>query len=283
MSSIALSDARPPSRIAAGLISLIAPGVGHVYAGHSRRGVTLITLFLGVQPVLIVAACLLAPTFRVVSIAVAAVLAAFGLFYLLVLVDAVRLARRGGGQRWYVWCAALALLWLGWYAVGLLSPVVKARLPWQIYSVASTSMQPTLRIDEWLIGDKTHYANNAPARGDLVIYRVPSDDSTIYIKRIVALGADRIAFRNGHAVVNGATATEPFADFGDPGAFYANTAEVTVPAGHVFVAGDNRANSSDSRVRQHGAVPVGNLVARATEIFMTDDMERAGLWVGSPR
>ena len=283
MSSIALPNTRPPSRIVAGLISLIAPGIGHVYAGHSRRGLMLIATLLAAQVMLLAAAPLLPPAFSVLALTAVAAVAVSALFYLYILVDAVRLARRGSGQRWYVWCGAMILLWLAWYAFGLLGPGLKARVPWQTYSVASTSMQPTLRIGETLIADKTHYVKSAPARGDLVVYRLPSDNSTIYLKRIVALGGDRIAFRDGHAVVNGVIASEPFADFGDRGAFYANTAEVTVPAGHIFVAGDNRANSSDSRVARHGAVPVENLVARATEIFMTDDMARAGLWVGSPR
>ena len=73
------------------------------------------------------------------------------------------------------------------------------------------------------------------------------------------------------------------AGLGDPGAFYANTAELTVPAQHVFVAGDNRANAADSRMRRHGTVPVANLVARVTDILMSVDMARLGLWIGSPR
>ncbi len=143
-------------------------------------------------------------------------------------------------------------------------------------------MQPTLHLGEGIVADTSYFASHAPARGDVIFYRLPSDNSTIYIKRIVGLPGDRIAFRDGHAILNGAATTEPFADTGDPKAFYNTTAEVTVPPAHVFVAGDNRANSADSRLKQHGFVPVKNLIARATEIFYTQDPERLGRWVGSP-
>jgi len=174
-------------------------------------------------------------------------------------------------------------VWAGNYAVSFLNPVIKRQLPWRTFSVASSSMQPTLVLGEWLLGDTRYYASHAPARGDLVIYRLPQDNTTIYIKRIVALPGERVAFRENHAIVDGVRTDEPFADFGDGKAFYATTSEFTVPAGQVFVAGDNRSNSSDSRVKQHGMVPLENLVGRATEIFMTDDWQRAGLWVGSPK
>src|SRR5262245_23927559 len=103
-------------------------------------------------------------------------------------------------------------------------------------------MQPTLRVGEWFLADTRYYTTHAPTRGDLVTYRLPSDESTIYVKRVVALPGDRIAFRENRAVVNGVVQNEPFADLNGPTAFYATTAEVTVPADHFFAAGDNRAN-----------------------------------------
>jgi signal peptidase I len=225
-----------------------------------------------------------APTFRAVSVFMVVILAATVLLTLFITIDAIRLARRaGGGAHWYLWSGAILLCWIGFFATAMIGGLVKPQLPWRTFSVPSTSMQPTVHIGEWILADTRHYDTHAPARGDLAIYRLPADNTTIYIKRIVGLPGDRIAFRDGHAVVNGATAAEPFADFGDPKAFLNNTAEVTVPPGELFVAGDNRANSSDSRVtRQHGTVPLKNLVARATDVFMTEEWSRIGLWIGSP-
>ena len=284
MSAVTLSHSpRLPSRIVAGLLSLLAPGVGHLYAGHVRRGIVLAAAFIALQPILIAGAHQVVPTATALLLFALAMIAALLLLYLFTLVDAVRLARRGAATRWYVWLAGIGLVWALSYAAGVTNPAIKALLRWQTFSIASNSMQPTLRAGELLIADKTWFATHAPARGDVVVYRLPSDSATIYIKRVVALGGDRIAFRDGRAIVNGVAADEPFADPGDPKSLLANTPEVTVPPDHLFVAGDNRAKSSDSRLTQHGVVPVKNLVARVTEIFMAEDWQRIGTWVGSAR
>jgi signal peptidase I len=287
MSSTALHLESParPSRLVAALLSLIAPGVGQLYAGAPQRALVVFLIFFAVLPAALAGAFLLPPTFGAVATAGALLTAVIAVVLLFAVIDAVRIAGRADPAprpAWHALLAAVLAVWALTSASYALSPVVKRQLPWRTFSVESTSMQPTLRIGEWLIGDMTYYASRAPARGDLVLYRLPSDNATIYIKRVVAVAGDRIAFRDGHVVLNGAMTAEPFADFGPADAFLNTTAEVTVPADHFFAAGDNRANSSDSRVRRHGVVPLKNLVARATEIFLTDDADRAGLWVGTP-
>lgn len=284
MSSVTPSDIAPRrSAVAAGVLSFFAPGSGHIFLGQYRRGILLLLAFIFLQPVLVLAGFLMAPTFRAVSVFVVAILVASFALTVFITVDAIRQARRGGqGSRWYVWIGAILLCWIGFGATTLLGAVIKPNMPWRTFTIPSASMEPTLRLDEWLVADMRHYDKQAPARGDVVLYLLPSDNATIYIKRIVGLPGDRIVFRDGHAVVNGAQTDEPFANFGDPKAFFNTTAEMTVPPDQIFVAGDNRANSTDSRVRQHGTVPFRNLIGRAAEIYLTEEWSRIGLWIGSP-
>jgi len=144
-------------------------------------------------------------------------------------------------------------------------------------------MEPTLRVGEYFLADATYYHSRHPSRGEVVVYVHPKQEQVHYIKRIVAVEGDRIAIKGGHAIVNGMMVEEPYVDPGDPHARFANEAEIRVPPGHVYVLGDNRANSVDSRDRiAHGPVPVANLIGRVTDIAISRHVFRMGRWVGTP-
>jgi signal peptidase I len=140
----------------------------------------------------------------------------------------------------------------------------------------------------------------APARGDVAVFRLPRNDSVDYIKRVVGLPGDRIQMKEGLLHINGTPVMrERLADFADGDAcgeavdkkikrwretlpngvnyetldcvengFYDNTTIYTVPANHFFVLGDNRDNSTDSRVLPSiGYIPLENFIGRAGMIF----------------
>jgi signal peptidase I len=288
MSSEALTTdaAAPRSVVVAALLSVIAPGVGQVYAGRPWRGAALFAALLAVQGAILGSAFLMPASFgAIAAFAVIGMTATLGT-YLFVIFDAIRLARNGGGAtyRWYVHVAAVAAVWLVGETVLMAVPVIRASLPWHTFSVSSASMEPTLRLGEIFIADSVYFETNAPGRADVVVYRLPKDPETVFVKRVVALAGDRIAFRGGHAFINGAPVLEPYARFGDPNSRFNTTAEYLVPPNSVFVAGDTRDNSLDSRdLNAHGPVPLDNLIGRATEIVVSPVPDRAGLWVGSPR
>jgi signal peptidase I len=140
-----------------------------------------------------------------------------------------------------------------------------------------------------------------PARGDIAVFKLPKDNSTDYIKRVIGLPGDRIQMIDGVLHINNtAVRRERIADFestdawgrpqrvaqyretlpggvshiiierdGDRG-YWDNTRVYTVPAGHYFMMGDNRDNSTDSRDEQSvGPVPLENFVGRAQIIFFS--------------
>jgi signal peptidase I len=286
ISAPTIEQAQPRrSRIVAALLSLIAPGSGHVYAGRPLRGLVLLIALFGPHSLQIAGSAFIPPLFEPLVIYAVALALLFIAIYLFGIVDAVRMARRPGAvrARWYAVVGAVFAVWLAGFAVSQAIIWAKPLMSWRTFSVPSTSMEPTLRLGEWFIGDMTHFRNHEPMRGDVVVYRLPSDPSTVYVKRIVGIAGDRVQFREGRAFVNGTAVNEPYIRAGDPKMMFNNTAEFVVPAGHFFAAGDNRANSMDSRVTTHGFVPLGNLLGRATEIFWSNKgTDREGLWIGAP-
>ncbi len=191
------------------------------------------------------------------------------------------------------------------------------------FNIPSGSMIPTLLVGDYLFVSKYSYGysrfslplspnlfsgrilGRLPERGDVAVFRLPSNTSVDYIKRIVGLPGDRIQVRAGQLYINGAQVprtrlgvftavdengssevdalysevlpngrTHQLLKRGDEGR-QNNTEEFRVPDGYVFAMGDNRDNSADSRFsageRGVGYLPVENLVGRAEFIFFSID------------
>ena len=138
---------RPRLRIVAALLSLIAPGVGHVYIGRTGRGLVLFGIIVAIHLVLRPFGTLLVPPHFVAVLIYANVLALGTIaVWLFAIIDAARLARRSErGARWFATLGAIPAVWLCLIATGLSIRLTVPYLPWRTFSVPSTSMQPTPR------------------------------------------------------------------------------------------------------------------------------------------
>lgn len=193
------------------------------------------------------------------------------------------------------------------------------------FNIPSGSMKPTLLVGDYLFVSKFSYGysryslplslplfsgrilGTLPERGDVAVFKLPTDNKTDYIKRIVGLPGDRLQMIEGVLHINGqAVDLEPLDPFTDdmdgrqlgvprygetlPGTDTQhlildlthrgrldNTPEFEVPAGHVFAMGDNRDNSLDSRTDAVGFIPLENLIGRA-EIMMFSVNGKARIW-----
>ncbi len=127
--------------------------------------------------------------------------------------------------------------------------------------VRGQSMEPTLHDNERVIVEKISYRLlGGPRRGDVVVLTVPGNPDRL-IKRVVALGGETIAIQGGQILIDGIPLAESWAvRLGGP-----DYPPTTVPEGYVFVLGDNRGHSNDSR--SFGPVPVKNVIGRAVLIY----------------
>ncbi len=193
------------------------------------------------------------------------------------------------------------------------------------FNIPSGSMIPNLLIGDYLFVSKYSYGYSSlstvmgyipvpgrlfatqPKRGDVVVFKLPSDNKTDYIKRLVGLPGDTVQVRHGLLYINGVAVnrermetqlavndwpaehgSEDYIETFPEGTKHVireegderpldNTGVFTVPAGHYFMMGDNRDNSMDSRTTHVSYVPFENLVGRAEIIFFSKD-EKTPLW-----
>ncbi len=115
--------------------------------------------------------------------------------------------------------------------------------------LASDSMAPALPTGRHIMVNKMAFVFSKPRRGDIVMFDSPQDPARGLVKRVIAVEGDRIELRNKDVVVNGNVINEPYVQHTRPDEVLAGDtrAEVTVPSGKIFVMGDNRDVSGDSR------------------------------------
>jgi signal peptidase I len=128
----------------------------------------------------------------------------------------------------------------------------------QATRVEGQSMEPNLHSDQRLVVEKVSYLFHGPQRFDVVVLRLPGQGDELLIKRVIGLPGEVVEFRDGDVYIDGSRLDEPFlADNTRPG----RQGRVVVPPLHVYVMGDNRDHSNDSR--SFGPVPIENVVGRA--------------------
>jgi len=135
----------------------------------------------------------------------------------------------------------------------------------EAFRIPSASMVPTLKVGDRVLANKFIYRFTEPARGDVVLFdsvEASSDDTLI--KRVAGVEGDEIRVQGGALFVNGETQNEPYLNQYVPDQSTPYGPE-TVPRDHVFVLGDNRGNSGDSRV--FGPVPVENIKGEGFLVF----------------
>ncbi len=148
--------------------------------------------------------------------------------------------------------------------------------------VPTGSMEGTILVGDHLFLNKLLYGPEIPLvnwrvpmlktihRGDIVVFRYPRNREETFLKRVTAVGGDRVEIRDGVVYVNSQPLDEPYAVHRSPlRSAYEEMGQVVVPQGSLFVMGDNRDNSSDSR--EWGFVPVANVIGEPMLVYWSYD------------
>jgi len=174
-------------------------------------------------------------------------------------------------------------------AVALLLAVLIRSFVVQAFKIPSGSMIPTLLVGDHILVNKFVYGVRVPVlgteilpvgqprRGDVVVFVYPQDEAKDFIKRVVGVEGDTIEVRDKRLYVNGEPATDPYARFAESGQYVSprdNFGPFRVPSGYVFVMGDNRDRSYDSRF--WGPVALDKVKGKAFLIYWS--WEGGGHW-----
>jgi signal peptidase I len=269
----------------AGLLSLLALGLGQIYNGQWKKGAALL---LGWQ------VCVNLFFFSRFWVHFAGLTAMFlfaGLFWLWVVFDAVRFARKCAltepkvYQRWYYYLLFYAVFFL---CAGANAYVIADVYDYRAFRVPTGSMENTLLFGDYIIADKHSYVKHEPAAGDVVVFRYPRQPNLSYVKRCAAVGGQTVEIRDKQLLVDGVRFENPpsvkftrsrtipkgsrereiFSPNAEPWN-RDNYGPITVPKNCYFVLGDNRDNSADSRY--WGFLPRENIVGKALYVYFSWD------------
>lgn len=141
-------------------------------------------------------------------------------------------------------------------AFGIIRPFII-----QPYAIPSGSMEPTLLVGDKLFVNKFIYRFKPIQRFDVIVFKYPHNPKVDYIKRVIALEGETVQLVDGRVYING----QPIEENHQMYPSYDNFGPVNVPKGKLFVLGDNRGNSEDSRY--FGFVPVENVLGKAILIY----------------
>ena len=131
----------------------------------------------------------------------------------------------------------------------------------QAFQVEQYSMEPNLLPHDRVVVNKFIYRFRPPRPGEIIVLRPPTDPRRNYIKRVVAVAGQTVQIESGHVYIDGRMLREPYLEVTTTGRY----GPTVVPADDVFVLGDNRGNSEDSRA--FGFVPLRSVIGETILIY----------------
>ncbi len=284
--------------IIAAMMSMALPGFGQLYNGRINRAIWFFIVFNIVAiPLVALIALYLPARFMVVMLAISLVIT-LGV-WVWGIADAWRDAKRLSGYRPKPWQTSglyvIVFLLCNLIVLPFLFDYVRSNVV-QPFRIPSNSMAPTVQPGDFIFTDKRYNCPNcrkALQRGDVAVFVFPNRRNLVYIKRIIGLPGDVVTSKSGVLSVTGSTFNREktpiseqisveYSGSSDTGIFEEKFQDrewsvqitkpvedfsVTVKPGHVFVLGDNRSASNDSRT--FGQVPLADVIGRARQIWFS--------------
>lgn len=259
------------------LLSFPTPGLGQIYNGQLKKGVILYVIGLLLFIVILFSG--LFYTFYAMIFSLVILLLYFLFIVLDAFIGAIKLKEitLKPYNKWYLY---LIIVLISNFTI---QPLISASIRQNVakaYKIPSSAMEPTLLVGDHLIANMRIYKKQKPKRGDIVIFEYPMDPSKDFIKRVIGLEGEKVKMIRNKIYINGKLLDDPWG--------YYEKSELTkpfekanyfgpavVPENSLFVLGDNRYNSLDSRF--WGYVNIKKLKGKALYIYWAKNKSRIGM------
>jgi signal peptidase I len=261
-------------------LSFMSPGLGQVYNGELKKAIVLDLLIFLVTAVLLSTHLFL--TFRGLFTCLLVLAGS----YLLVPLEAwhrARQVRQIALKPYNKWHFYMAMFFMSNFALQpLASSVIQDHfLSTKAYRIVSETMEPSLRPEDHLVANMEYYISNKPQRGDVILFSYPKDPAVDIIQRVIALEGEKVEIRKNAVYINDRLMEDPWGHYEMGTTDLPSTPQVedygpmVVPGSSVFVLGDHRRMSQDSR--HFGFVVKARIKGKALYIYWSKDRDRIGL------
>ena len=255
------------SAILSALLSLITPGLGHLYNGKFRLAIIIPTMFLILSAVILITGSIKIFTFMVILVLLLITV------YLYSIIHSIILARRNSSYQIKNYNKFIIyILWpILFFGIGL---IISESCAVRTFKIPTNSMMKTLFPDDMILVDMNYYKINIVSRNDIVIFNHPEHPDQLIIKRAIAFGGETISIANGQIFIIGKLFEENNPDIIYETGNYFYLDEMKIPHGNIIFIGDNRLNSLDSRM--FGPVSEKSVIGKPIYIYFSNSFDRIG-------
>ena len=258
------------SKILSLLISILTPGLGHLYNGKFIWAVAIPVIFLTIYEIFYYFSLIKSFTFYLIFVLFAIYVYVFSIVHSIVLAKRNSNYQLKSYNRLYIY-----FIWpLLYFGTGPLLPGNNSISP---FKIPTNSMENTLHAGDMIIADMDYYKIKDVKRNDIIIFSSPEYPHEYMIKRAIAFEGEKISIVNGKIFINGKELKED-----NPKIIYQDNnrddiPDTIIPEDHIFVLGDNRPNSLDSR--NFGSIKGDNVKGKPLYIYFSDSFDRIGQYL----
>ncbi len=256
------------SKILSVILSVITPGLGHLYNGKLIWAIAIPVIFFTIYEVFYYFSLIKSFTFYLIFILFAIYV------YIFSIVHSIVLAKRNSSYKLKSYNHVyIYLIWpIFYFNINALLPENSSL---GIFDMPTVGMEKTLMVNDMVVADMNYNKNADVKRNDIIIFSSPEYPHEYMIKRAIAFEGEKISIVNGKVYINQKELKED-----NPNIIYQNNNRddipgTIIPDNHIFVLGDNRPNSLDSR--NFGSIPGENVKGKPLYIFFSNSLDRIGI------